>query len=1135
MNPVERLPDDEARRRIATDLDSSLVVVAGAGTGKTSALVERIVELVGSGAPVRDLAAITFTEAAASELRSRVRRALSGYGSPKSGDSASPAGRDDVDDAAICTLHAFAQRILAEHSVAVGLPPGFDVLDPVAEQADFERAFAVFLDDLLDDQDLEEVLVAGLALGVDDGALGAVAWVLHNNWDRLDDGAARVLEERRHAAGQPLECDVQSVLSAIDQATAMAGQCTEADDKLLAFLTGNLSAARDTLAEVAHEPLAALPRLLALPVLRSTLGQRGNWAVAVTEVRDATARAEQARQDALGQIRTRVADDLMARLSLFTMEHAAERARQGRVTFHDLLVHARRLLRDDAEARAALGERYRWLLVDEFQDTDPIQVELAARLVSAVEGSGSTGDARPGALFVVGDPKQSIYRFRRADIDMFERVCAEVGEQLVLTANFRSAPGVITFVNTVFSILLGDGGDGQAAQHVLTAVRAPMPATAHHSSSTQLRLAGMEPDEPSVMSFISPPVLVMGGPIDRPMTEVRRTAARHVAACAARAVSESWSVSDPDDPWAPPRPARWSDVAVLIPTRTSLAPLEQAFDEAGVPFRLEGAALLWGSDDVEDVLCALRAADDPSDAVSVLAALRSPGLGCGDDDLVTWARAGGSWDPRADTPAGPEDHPVGAAMEVLLRLHRRRWWSEPADMVRIALAELQSFEVSFAHRRPRDHWQRLRWLADQARLFDETAGGTLHEFLVWADLQRQEDGRASTLGPPDADDDAVRVMTVHGAKGLEFPVVVVAGLEREEGSGFRSDPVLWDGPDAVEVRVTRDLFTAGFAALDERERRLDALERVRLLYVAMTRARDHLVLALHHKADGRASHAQVLDEICRENPLLWRRLTELDEVLAVEQSSAAPEADIELAVAWNEGASRWQEERHAALSGLRALRVVTATSLAHDPGAAGQDPADDPGWVRVAGHRRSADGALDIGRAVHQALAALDLTTPDVAGIDDQSRRRAASNRVELEAPTVAAMVRCALRAESVRLAATVPHHKEMYAAMALDDSRGIFEGFVDLVVETPDGLVVVDYKTDRVEGPGGLDGLVERYRLQVGLYAWALEQVTGERVVRGVLLFVAGPEPIEYVLEGEELRRSLSDARARASSPAVA
>jgi len=1145
------LPDAVGRARIAEDLGSSLVVVAGAGTGKTTALVGRVVELIRNGAGLRELAVITFTETAAAELRSRLRLALEEAVAQASDGSPLATARTQVDEATVCTLHAFAQRMLVEHGVAVGVPPGFDVLDQVAEQADLEARFASFTDALFDDPGAESVLLRGFMLGLGPGDLLDVATCLHRHWDRLEGDALALIDAQRPGPGPLARCDVGRVVRALDEAIGLNHYCTDDSDLLLAHLQGRLNHIRALLLAAGDDEHAVLALLLRAPSFACSLGRGGNWGERAGEVRAACGAAEEIRQEFLADVRAPVVAELTARVAHFTLDSAADRAAEGRLTFHDLLVLGRRLLRHDPEARQALRSRYRHLLIDEFQDTDPIQVELAAWLASAAESAELLSGARPGALFVVGDPKQSIYRFRRADIALFERVCSEVGEQVVMASNFRSVPGILDFVNRCFEKLFVDGsGVGQAEHFPLSAVRRPLPGLARPGADIQLQLDGLGSDQDE-----APPepaaVVVLGGPMAATVGEARRAAAAHGAIAIRRAVGERWPVSDPTRPSAPLRPLRWADVAVLIPTRTSLPPIEEAFDLAGVPYRLEGAALLWGSDDVRDVLCVLEAADEPSDSVAVLAALRSPGLACGDDDLVRWHGAGGSWDPRAQTPAGLEDGPVGQAMGILTQLHQRRWWAEPSEMVRLAMDVLGSFQLAFAHRRARDHWQRLRWLADQARLFDETSGGSLHEFLRWAELQRQGDGRASTLGPPDADDDAVRVMTIHGAKGLEFPMVVVAGLEREDGAGARPDVVLWKADGSPEVRIGSQLRSRGYDAEAIEDRALDRLERIRLLYVAMTRARDHLVLCLHHKqrtggSTAAPSHAELLVDLCRHHPLLWRRLDDDDEpevepdgppppALAVRLDTPANHGGVDLpdphdrADWWRHQLQTWKSRRSAMLQGAKSFPLVTATALQDE----GYDVArDDPGWREPTGVvPRSAEAALSVGRAVHGALAALDFSTGlDVEGVDaaEVARIRATSHGVAEHAGSVAAMVSGAFTSDVIGRAATRRHHKEMF--VAADIGGIVLEGFVDLLVEDDDGLVVVDYKTDHLMSPAALDQAVGRYTHQVAAYALALEAATGRPVVRCILLFLGPDRPLEHVLEGPALEAAQIEARQLAS-----
>ncbi|HZU80187.1 MAG TPA: UvrD-helicase domain-containing protein, partial [Acidimicrobiales bacterium] len=269
--------DDDARRRIAGELGTSLVVVAGAGTGKTSALVGRVVGLVrDQRVPLREIAVITFTEAAAAELRARLRTAVEAAAAAAPEDEVLAAAAAELDEAAICTLHAFAQRILMEHALAAGVPPDFDVLDAVAEQAAVEQAVTAFVDRLLDDPSAEPYLLRGLLLGLGQQEILQVAWCLHSNWDRLDDDVVTAIDEARRT--HPLApCRLEPVLAAIDAALALGDRCTNPDDRLLGHLRGRVSDARVALAGVADDEQAAVALLARMPPLTSNLGQKDNW------------------------------------------------------------------------------------------------------------------------------------------------------------------------------------------------------------------------------------------------------------------------------------------------------------------------------------------------------------------------------------------------------------------------------------------------------------------------------------------------------------------------------------------------------------------------------------------------------------------------------------------------------------------------------------------------------------------------------------------------------------------------------------------------------------------------------------------------------------------------------------------
>jgi ATP-dependent helicase/nuclease subunit A len=656
---LEREPvDAAARHHIGSALAETLFVEAGAGTGKTTQLVQRVINLVvEGGVPLASIAAITFTEAAASELRDRIRETLERTAADATStqecrDRCATA-LDEIDMAAISTLHAFAHRILSEHPVAAGLPPRVEVLDEVRSQLAFEKRWDGFVDELMTDPRYEAAVIRATRLGVrieasasNQASLKDVARILGQNWDRLDTLLAGEPE------GPPPPVDRRPLRESVESLLALDPQCRDA---------------------AGCQQQQHLRRLA--PILALLLGAPDDEVlpyVADTSMRWTTRYGNKkhcedpgAVRDALAEIgaaveaeRDRLIDDTMRRfaaeLARFTEAHARQRALDGTLEFHDLLVLARHLLRSDAEARAALGDRYRRLLLDEFQDTDPIQIELAALVASSVDDGTDWRqiDPEPGRLFFVGDAKQSIYRFRRADVRVFmaARERFADGQPVELTENFRTVPPIIDWINRLFGEVMQEDPGRQPGYRPLSAHRLDDSGTDHR------------------------PVL-MGGPHpDLQAAEIRELEATDVAG-ALRDIQDhpdSWPVFDRSlGDW---RPARMDDVAILIPARTSLRILERALRDRDVRYRVDTGALVYDTQEVVELLAVLRVIDNPADAIALVAALRSPLFGCGDDDLAGYRQAGGSWDLTVLMPEELVDHPVGRSVTWLAELHSQRWW-----------------------------------------------------------------------------------------------------------------------------------------------------------------------------------------------------------------------------------------------------------------------------------------------------------------------------------------------------------------------------------------------------------------------------------------------------------------------------
>ncbi|HKA93536.1 MAG TPA: UvrD-helicase domain-containing protein [Acidimicrobiia bacterium] len=1074
MTTVDAAARDEIRDRH----DATLFVEAGAGTGKTTALVNRVVALIVQGrVGIRELAAITFTEAAAGELRDRIRfrleqRAVDPGLAPEERERCRVA-LDDVDDAALSTLHGFAQRILAEHPLEAGLPPHFEVVDDVEAAVRFEERWNEFLDALVADPDLEPVLLRSLALGVDFDRLRGVARVLHEHYERL--GPATVV-----ATTAPV-VDVEPVLAPLEQAIKRLAECRVRKDRLFLHIAG--LAALPAVLRGAHDDLDRLDLLGRMPKLATNLGRRPNWRCAVEEVRELLAGADAARALVIAGQQRATLDVLLTRLRGFVRSYAEERGREGRIEFHDLLVLARDVLAANPPVRAALAERFRVLLIDEFQDTDPLQIEIAVLLASDDPDAGdrpwSEVTIAPGRVFFVGDPKQSIYRFRRADLALYHEVERELRSgRRDLTQNFRSVPGILDWVNAVFARLFEDAEPGAQAAHVpLVAQRDALPTPV-----------------PAVATF--------GGPADvQLVAEVRSVEAADVAGLVRRIKDEKWAVTDPVTEEV--RPARYDDVALLLPTRTALPDLEDALERADVPVRIESQSLVFSTAEVRDLLSILTALDDPTDEIALVASLRSPAFGCGDDDLVDYSGRGGRWDYRRAAPEDmPTDHPVVSAMEALRHLHDERWWQSVSETVEAIVRERRMLELAVTHRRPRDHWRRIRFFLDQARAYDAASGRGLRGFIEWVQQLADERARAVEIVVPEPDDDALRVLTVHGAKGLEFPIVILAGLNVTPPN--RATPVLWNPDGTFEVRVgpaTQRFESAGWEARAQREKDLDAAERLRLLYVAATRARDHLLVSLHHKRTDRPdTHAALLCEHGAGAPA-----GVVDLPVTTSPAVPIPSDDGEPLEAPGERAA-WIAARAELLARAGRPATIAATTLAKDdvgddPGLAKDEPGDDrPAW------RRGRAGT-SVGRAVHAVLQTVDLATGD--GLDATARAQSLAEGIPQREAEVRALARSVLQSATVRGAVAGGRYwREVPVAAVLDGVT--VEGFVDLLVETLEGLVVVDYKTDQIAGDDELDAAMERYRAQGAAYALALERALGSRVARCVFVFARRRQAVQ-------------------------
>lgn len=1155
------LGDAGARDLISrSGLDQTLFVEAGAGTGKTTQLVDRIVNLVlgesgGVGRPPRlnDVAAITFTEAAASELQARIRVRF-----VQELESDDPVRREraeqalsDIDVAAISTVHGFASRLLGEFSVLAGLPPRITVLDEVSSLLAREQRWERFVDLLNDDEAFADLMGRAAILGISltpryqgEASMREVANYFAQHWDRLAD----VVDSMGATSLRPP--DFTGFVAAVDDLEAALDLCSDPNDKLYQHIVRIVADMRAIVA--IDEPDRILRQLQqrrveatsgdGVPLIwtKTRSGRKESWEEEPAEVRQRIVAVNAAVVELLQQQVDDVLAVLVRLVATEVLQAAQQRQQSGGLEFHDLLVLARSALRDSAEVRSFLHDRYRHILLDEFQDTDPIQIELAT-LIAASEPTNDPGswdqlDIDAGRLFFVGDPKQSIYRFRRADISLFLKARSVFGEAaggtptVQLDTNFRTVEPIINWTNAFFGAQMAEEVPGaQPKYQALRAHRVPESSAEHRPRL----LGGCHPDE-------------LGS-----APQLRTAEAADVADTIASIVAhpDRWPVFDERrERW---RPAKLSDITILIPTRTSLPFLRDALRARDLPYRLAIGTLVYNTQEVSDLLAALRVIDDPTDALSLIAALRSPLYGCSDVDLFTYHQANPKWVLSAGDHGGlPDEHPVVGAIEHLYQLWSQRWWLSPAVLLDRLIAERHGFLLAYGTERPEEVWRRLRFLLDQARAFEESSGGDLRSFLDWAELQSADSARVHEPLLPETDDEALKIMTVHGSKGLEFPITILAGLTTKAQGRRGGVSVVWDDQGHPQVSLRKTAATSQHSPRADLEVVLDDHEKMRLLYVAATRARDHLIVSGHHSAKNGHNAARQFADFAAEHPELFAptegdhhepnpnpnpdtnpdpdtdpaqsgsvRVDTSEPAGPPSQRSDTPEPEDGPRESRPDTTERagWIARRAdlVAPAGDRSTWSATAVAQSVDASISDTDT-DEPGDTRDAGAddtparpdfaRRRGRAGSAVGSAVHATLEVINFDDPH--DLEALVRRQCELHDIADLYGTVSGLVASALGSEAVALARRHRSYREIYVAAPVGTVT--VEGYIDLLIETPDGLVVVDYKTDRANSEREINDKLAAYELQGAAYAVALEASTGLEVVECRFVFCKASGAIE-------------------------
>lgn len=870
------LEDAPDRLRALKDFESTLLVEAGAGTGKTSLLAARVTLLLASGAPPDEIAAITFTEAAASELAERVGAyvaQLRGGVTPAPLKAALPHGPSDAQRAALsaaasrldalttATIHGFCQILLAGYAVEADIDPGAQVVDEDTARLLFDRVFEGWLQERLSrpasDDDPIALLTRQDPRGVVDllrtlarfrrrhRSATAPAPDLAARPDLDLAEAVRALKAWRAAA--PEEPFVSRVVAELEVFTAVFADClaagpeggapTFADLWRLAHPERSPRLRRDSL---------ELERLRTAKLWRDAAGAEEGARLEAEFQRHFEA-VDRAYRNLLASVAGCVTAQLSRELDEVLAAYEAHKRAAAVLDFDDLLERASLLLRRRPEVRRALSTRFRRLLVDEFQDTDPVQCDIIFRL-------GGTQDAerwedvpqRPGSLFLVGDPKQSLFLFRGAEIRSYEAAKAVVerafpGHVLHVTSNFRTIEEILTYVNRCFEGPLSQpgqpgyvplGATRKAKRHGLPcAARISLPL--HHEARAD---------------------------------EVRDAEAAAVAEACARMVGGLELAADSGEV----RKVRPGEIALLAPAGTDLWRYERALQQRGLPYASKAGRGFFRRQEVQDLVALTRTLADADDTLAFGALMRGPLVGLTDETLldITAAlpRDAGAPLPRFSILTPPEhvaDEGVRETLTILRNLRRRIRFTTPSQLLLEAVERLKVRAI-LTRREPR----RASAANANVDLFLQRASAYgvrgLRRFTqdltaAWAEGERASEGRV------DAEGEAIDIVSIHSAKGLEWPIVIAINMASRPPP---RDQVVHRSEDDTLHWTVGGVASPGLQAALAAEAEDQARERARLLYVGCTRARDLLIIPRTPNPNP-AAYAQAVD-------LAFDSLPELD-------------------------------------------------------------------------------------------------------------------------------------------------------------------------------------------------------------------------------------------------------------------
>jgi len=1064
MTDIREPQDQLVRNSIVEDIHESIFITAGAGAGKTKSIVDRIVQLLtdeelSRRVKMSNIVAITFTTKAAAELRNRLRERLLDKQvraklSPNQIEAADVA-LTQLDAAPVGTIHAFAMRILQQYPLEAGLPIGFSLMDTAESKRSNRSLSNQILDELYTTEDkanLDLLKDAGISVK----KMREFVNDLQEKQPQLVNASFEIVQEDFFNLAIS-----QLVIEANNWWNINRDQLIDKNDRLTSKTTAAIEESREAISNGNYD--LAVDALLALRNLKGSNEDAAKYKEFKDLLIDRLKWHKNQNSAKVELIIRRWAHHAQRRI----IESQSERKIKGNLDFNDLLLIAHNLILQNSDVRRDLHRKLLVYVVDEFQDTDPLQWSIIRALVADPETP--SGEPKPGRLVAVGDPKQSIYRFRGADLATFERVrkaaTTKWSDDSVkhLTTNFRSHPSILKYVDHLYDSrpkILG------------TDFERMIPYSLE-----------IETDRVSVLQ---------GGGDDKVNMELDA-----VAATVQYSVRNlSLPVKNPlDADSTSSRKVIYSDIALLIPARTSLVNQLEVFERYGIPYTSTDATIVYSRPAVRGLIAAIKVIAGSVNGGDLWWALKSPLFGLSDDEMLKYKKISSTgWPVPISAYRGDHENPetgtsiATTALKKLYEIWKDYRTAQPSEILEILLSETRAQEALDQIKTGRFENDCLRMVILHAKSWEAGGGNGIVDYIDWLKQMEDENTRENLPSPDNKGFDAVTISTIHSAKGLEYPVVILGGMWNQVKDTLPSISLSTEGK--FEFNLGENAKSLGYVAQCERlEKQLNLEERHRLLYVGATRAEHYLFVSNHHRGDvqGGSSNSSTQKRKC------WAMFNfeAVEKAISLKIAQAiSPEIDGEEA-SWKVSPMVQVESQDRLNDILEAQRISKAVSYIR--------PSD-------AGRRREENEVVTpesaYGNALHSVMYSLARAKFDKGWKHLAHYLRLSASEhgvldriIDLERDVLAILeaplIQRAKQAGFVR------------PEVSLMDMRGnqIIRGSADLVFADTAGseLVLIDYKTNK-------DLTADKkakYKEQLDDYAKVLEKTFGRQVTQRFLIHV--------------------------------